>query len=212
MSTETSAPRLQPHFTPEPGRWIKALLAHPYLIDRLMAHFSHTGLTQDWHPQGHVSFASSHPGKEPLQTIVLSYGEQVLWPDHCVPGTSGADFHAGLNMSPAEFIVRKGFNPAIDSYSAFYENDRKSSTGLAGYLRSRGFKRLFMTGLATDFCVQYSALDACREGFNVFVIEDAIRGIDVAGSVEKAWNTMVDAGVRRIRAHDLSGKIDRGAL
>jgi nicotinamidase/pyrazinamidase len=173
------------------------------VINRLMARFSHIGLTQDWHPRGHVSFASSHPGKEPLQTIILSYGAQVLWPDHCVLGTSGAEFHAALNTWLAEFIVRKGFNPAIDSYSAFYENDRKSSTGLTGYLRSRGFKRLFMTGLATDFCVQYSALDGRREGFDVFVIEDATRGIDVVGSVEKAWNTMVDAGVRRIRAHDL---------
>jgi nicotinamidase/pyrazinamidase len=168
------------------------------VINRLMAHFPHSGLTQDWHPRGHVSFASSHPGKEPLQTIVLSYGEQVLWPDHCVPGTSGAEFHAGLNTPLAEFIVRKGFNPAIDSYSAFYENDRKSPTGLVGYLRSRGIKRLFMAGLATDFCVQYSALDARREGFDVFVIEDATRGIDMNDSVAQAWKTMVDAGVRRI--------------
>lgn len=172
-------------------------------INRLMEHFPHTGLTQDWHPRGHASFASSHPGMKPLQTIVLSYGEQVLWPDHCVSGTSGAEFHAGLNTSPAEFIVRKGFNPGIDSYSAFYENDRKSPTGLAGYLRSRGIERLFMAGLATDFCVQYSALDARHEGFDVFVIEDATRGIDVDGSVAQAWRTMADAGVRRVRTQDL---------
>jgi nicotinamidase/pyrazinamidase len=174
------------------------------VINRLAANFAHVGLTQDWHPKGHVSFASSHKGKEPQQTIALPYGEQILWPDHCVPGTKGAEFHPDLDTTRAEVIIRKGFNPAIDSYSAFYENDHKTATGLAGYLRSRGLKRLFLVGLATDFCVQYSALDARSEGFEVFAIEDAVRGIDMGASVEKAWKTMAEAGVRRIREQDLS--------
>mgnify|MGYP001099729636 CR=1 FL=1 len=173
------------------------------VINRLAAHFAHVALTQDWHPRGHISFASSHKGKEPLQTIALPYGEQILWPDHCIPGTKGAEFHPDLDTTSAEVIIRKGFNPAIDSYSAFYENDHKTSTGLAGYLRSRGLERLFMVGLATDFCVLYSALDARKEGFEVFVIEDAVRGIDIEASVEKAWGTMGEAGARRIREQDL---------
>jgi nicotinamidase/pyrazinamidase len=174
------------------------------VINRLAVKFAHVALTQDWHPKGHVSFASSHKGKEPLQTITLPYGEQILWPDHCVPGTKGAEFHPGLDTTRAEVIIRKGFNRAVDSYSAFYENDHKTSTGLAGYLRSRGLERLFLVGLATDFCVLYSALDARSEGFEVFAIEDAVRGIDIGASVEKAWRTMAEAGARRIREQDLS--------
>jgi nicotinamidase/pyrazinamidase len=174
------------------------------VINRLAAKFAHVALTQDWHPKGHVSFASSHKAKQPLQRITLPYGEQILWPDHCVPGTKGAEFHPDLNIARAEVIIRKGFNRAIDSYSAFYENDHKTATGLSGYLRSRGLVRLFMVGLATDFCVLYSALDARSEGFEVFAIEDAVRGIDIEASVEKAWKTMAEAGVHRIREQDLS--------
>jgi nicotinamidase/pyrazinamidase len=174
------------------------------VINRLAVNFAHVALTQDWHPKGHISFASSHKGKEPLQKVTLPYGEQILWPDHCVPGTKGAEFHPGLDPTRAEVVIRKGFNPAIDSYSAFYENDHRTSTGLAGYVRGRGLERLFMVGLATDFCVLYSALDARKEGFEVFVIEDAVRGIDIGASVEKAWQAMAEAGVRRIREQDLS--------
>jgi nicotinamidase-related amidase len=173
------------------------------VVNRIASRFAHFGLTQDWHPKGHISFASSHAGKKPLQKIVLPYGEQVLWPDHCVPGTKGAEFHPALDANRVEVIIRKGFNPTIDSYSAFYENDRRTSTGLGGYLRSRGIRRLFMAGLATDFCVQYSALDARREGFEVWVIEEAVRGIDIHDSLAAAWQTMHKAGVRLIHEQDL---------
>jgi nicotinamidase/pyrazinamidase len=168
------------------------------IVCRLAGKFPHFGLTQDWHPMGHISFASSHKGTEPLQTVALPYGDQILWPDHCISGTRGAEFHPGLETTRAEFIVRKGFSPLIDSYSAFFENDHRTSTGLAGYLRGRGIRRLFMAGLATDYCVQYSALDARKEGFEVFVIEDAVRGIDIDASVEKAWKAMTDTGVQSI--------------
>ncbi len=174
------------------------------IINRVSGKFAHVGLTQDWHPRGHVSFASSHKGKIPLQTITLPYGEQILWPDHCVSGTGGADFHPLLEIGRAEAIVRKGFDPSIDSYSAFYENDRKTPTGLSGYLRDRGIRQICLAGLATDFCVLYSALDARREGFEVWVIEDAVRGIDVDHSEAKAWQAMTDAGVRRIHERNLT--------
>jgi len=173
------------------------------VINRLAGRFRHVVLTQDWHPEGHVSFASSHPGRRPFETIRVAYGDQVLWPDHCVPGTRGADFHPGLDTLPADLVVRKGNDPAIDSYSALYENDHRTSTGLAGYLRERGCRRLFLTGLATDFCVQYSALDARREGFEVFVVEDGVRGIDLDGSLAAAWTRMAEEGVRRMREADL---------
>ena len=173
------------------------------VINRLAGRFAHIGLTQDWHPRGHISFASSHSGKKPLETIELPYGEQILWPDHCIPGTKGAEFHPDLATTRGEVIIRKGFNPALDSYSALYENDHRTPTGLAGYLRSRGIRRFFMAGLATDFCVLYSALDACREGFSVHVIEEAVRGIDINDSVEKAWRAMNEAGAGRVREHDL---------
>jgi len=176
------------------------------VVNRIAAKFAHFALTQDWHPRGHVSFASSHAGKVPLQTIILPYGEQILWPDHCVPGTKGAELHPALQTDRVEVILRKGFHPAIDSYSAFYENDRRTSTGLSGYLRSRGMARLFLAGLATDFCVLYSALDARREGFEVFVIEDAVRGIDVHGSIASAWRAMSDAGIWRIHEKDMLRK------
>jgi nicotinamidase/pyrazinamidase len=173
------------------------------VINRLAGRFRHMVLTQDWHPRGHVSFASSHPGRRPFETIEVAYGEQVLWPDHCIPGTRGAEFHPGLDTLPADVVVRKGNDPGIDSYSALYENDHHTSTGLAGYLRERGAQRLFLAGLATDFCVQYSALDARREGFEVFVVEDGVRGIDLQGSLAAAWARMAEAGVRRVREGDL---------
>ena len=168
-------------------------------INRLAPRFRHVVLTQDWHPRGHVSFASSHPGRKPFERIQVSYGEQVLWPDHCVPGTPGAELHRGLDTLRADLVVRKGNDPAIDSYSAFYENDHRTPTGLTGCLRERGGRRLFLAGLATDFCVQYSALDARREGFEVFVVEDGVRGIDLDGSLTAAWERMAAAGVHRIR-------------
>ncbi len=173
------------------------------VANRLAGRFDHVGLTQDWHPHGHVSFASSHAGKQPFDRIELDYGEQILWPDHCVPGTAGAEFHPDLDTVSAEFVVRKGFRPRIDSYSALYENDHRTATGLAGYLRERGIDRLFLAGLAQDFCVLYSALDARREGFEVVVVEDGVRGIDTGGSVDAAWRSMAEAGVRRVRAGEL---------
>jgi len=174
------------------------------VANRLAERFSHVVLTQDWHPRGHVSFASSHPGRRPYETITVSYGEQVLWPDHCIPGTPGAEFHPALDTRRAALIVRKGHNPQIDSYSALYENDHRTGTGLGGYLRERGLRRLFLAGLATDFCVQYSALDARREGFAVYLIEDAVRGIDLQGSLARAWQRMQESGVHRLREGDLS--------
>ena len=155
------------------------------LVNRLARRFRHVVLTQDWHPRGHGSFASTYPGKKPYETVELSYGPQVLWPDHCVQGTRGADFRADLDVPHAELVLRKGYHREIDSYSAFVENDRKTATGLAGYLRERGFARVFIAGLALDFCVRYSAEDAHRQGFSVVVVADACRGIDVAGSVEE---------------------------
>jgi nicotinamidase/pyrazinamidase len=152
-------------------------------INRLASRFRHVILTQDWHPSGHRSFASSHAGKRPFETVIVDYGRQILWPDHCVQGTVGAQFHDALQIPHAELVLRKGFRPTIDSYSAFYENDRKTPTGLAGYLRERGLTRIFIAGLALDFCVRYSAEDARRENFAATVIEDACRAIDVEGSL-----------------------------
>lgn len=166
------------------------------LVNEMIAHFHHVVLTQDWHTPGHSSFASSHAGKSPFESIEMPYGPQTLWPDHCVQGTSGAEFHAGLNVTKAELIVRKGFHPDIDSYSAFFENDRKTPTGLAGYLRERGIRNLTLAGLATDFCVAYSALDAVTHGFVTTVRLDACRGIDLAGSMETMMVRMKAAGVR----------------
>jgi nicotinamidase/pyrazinamidase len=166
------------------------------VVNRLIQRFAHVLLTQDWHPPGHRSFASAHPGRKPFETTELSYGTQVLWPDHCVRETAGADFHRDLAHGKAELILRKGFRPEIDSYSAFFENDRKTPTGLSGYLRTRGFKRLFMAGLATDFCVHYSAVDGAALGFEVVVLEDGCRAIDLAGSLAAAKEAMTRAGVR----------------
>ena len=173
------------------------------VINRLAPRFSARVLTQDWHPPGHRSFASSHPGRAPFETTELSYGEQVLWPDHCVQGTAGAAFHPDLVTDGADLVLRKGFRREIDSYSAFYENDRRTPTGLTGYLRTRGVSRLFFAGLATDFCVAYSAIDGAREGFETAVVEDGCRGIDLDGSLADAWARMAAAGVARVRTADL---------
>src|SRR5579863_3971699 len=152
-------------------------------IHHAVKHFQHIILTQDWHTPDHSSFASAHAGKKPFEQIELSYGPQTLWPDHCVQGTRGADFHPALQLTKAELVLRKGFRPEIDSYSAFFENDRTTPTGLAGYLRERGLGRVFLAGLAYDYCVGYSALDACRLGFPVTIVRDACRAIDLNGSV-----------------------------
>ena len=154
------------------------------LVNLLGKLFQHVVLTQDWHPSGHRSFASAHPGRQPYETVSFAYGPQVLWPDHCVQGTPGAQFHAGLQIPHAELVLRKGYRRDIDSYSAFCENDHKTPTGLAGYLRERGLTRVFLAGLALDFCVRYSAEDAHRCGFEVIVVEEACRGIDVGGSID----------------------------
>ena len=163
-------------------------------------------LTQDWHPRGHLSFASSHPGRQPYETIDVAYGPQVLWPDHCVQGTAGAAFRDDLQIPHAELVLRKGYHREIDSYSAFYENDRKTPTGLAGYLRERGFTRVFLAGLAFDFCVRYSAEDARREGFEAIVIEDACRGIDVDGSMAATRELFRTLGIRCISARNRAGR------
>jgi nicotinamidase/pyrazinamidase len=174
------------------------------LINKIAKGFQNVVLTQDWHTPGHISFASSHPGKKPFETIKLAYGVQVLWPDHCVQGTAGADFHKDLKIPHAELVIRKGYRKQMDSYSAFYEADGKATTGLAGYVRDRGFRQVYLVGLATDFCVCWSALDARKVGLGALVIEDACRGIDTNGSLGKAWDQMAKAGVKRIRSADLS--------
>jgi nicotinamidase/pyrazinamidase len=173
------------------------------LINGLAARFAHVVLTQDWHPRGHLSFASSHPGKRPYQTIEVAYGTQVLWPDHCVQGTQDAAVHKDIAIPQAQLVIRKGFHKDTDSYSAFMEADGKTSTGLAAYLKARGIKEVYVAGLATDFCVAWTALDARKAGFKAAVIEDASRGIDLNGSVAKAWADMAKAGVRRIQSTDL---------
>ncbi len=165
------------------------------VINRLAGRFQHSVLTQDWHPPGHSSFASRHPGAAPFTTVDMPYGVQVLWPDHCVQDTPGAAFHADLVTTAAELIIRKGFRKDIDSYSAFYENDHQTPTGLTGYLRDRGFGRLYLCGLATDYCVAWSALDARQHGFEVTLIEDACRAIDLDGSLAQARRQMTGAGV-----------------
>ena len=164
-------------------------------INRLADKFRVKVFTQDWHPSDHASFAANHAGKQPFDTVDLSYGTQVLWPPHCVQGTQGAEFHAGLKTSEADVIVRKGFRAVIDSYSAFFENDRETPTGLDGYLRSRGVGKIFCAGLATDFCVRYSAVDAVRLGFEAVLIEDACRAIDLDGSLGAAMKEMRELGV-----------------
>jgi len=165
------------------------------VVNRLATEFTHVVLTQDWHPRGHASFASSHPGKHPFEVIDVSYGEQILWPDHCVQGTRGAAFHTKLDVPHAELVLRKGFRAAIDSYSAFFENDRRTPTGLVAYLKERRLDRITLCGLATDFCVFYSAIDGRQSGFEVTVVTDACRGIDMDGSLANAMRSMKEAGV-----------------
>lgn len=174
------------------------------IINRIAKDFANVVMTQDWHTPGHVSFASSHAGSKPFDVIDLSYGKQVLWPDHCVQGTDGAALSKDLAIPQAELILRKGFHKDVDSYSAFTEADGKTSTGLAKYLEGRGLRRIFVAGLATDFCVAWTALDARKAGLETYVIEDACRGIDTQGSLAKAWADMAQAGVNRIQSRDLA--------
>ena len=164
-------------------------------INKLMNEFSTVILTQDWHPAGHSSFASSHAGKAPYEVVEMPYGPQVLWPDHCVQGSAGARFHEGLTVDRADMVIRKGYNPAIDSYSALFENDHKTPTGLKGYLQERGVTALTLVGLATDFCVNFSAVDAAKAGFDVSVHLDLTRAIDLDGSLAAAQSGMKEAGV-----------------
>ncbi len=174
------------------------------VINKLAVGFQNIVVTQDWHTPGHASFASTHQGKKPFETTKLSYGTQVLWPDHCVQGTDDAALHKGLLLPTAQIIIRKGFHKEMDSYSAFDEADHKTATGLAGYLKARGIKTLYITGLATDFCVAWTAMDARKAGFEVYVIEDATRAIDLNGSLAAAWKSMSAKGVKRIQSSDLA--------
>lgn len=174
------------------------------VINTIAKSFANVVMTQDWHTAGHVSFASAHSGKKPFETIGLSYGTQMLWPDHCVQGTDGAGLSKDLSIPQAELVLRKGFHADVDSYSAFTEADGKTTTGLAAYLQARGLKRVFVAGLATDFCVAWTALDARKAGFETYVVEDACRGIDAQGSLAKAWDDMAKAGVKRIQSGDLA--------
>jgi len=173
------------------------------LINALGERFDNVVLTQDWHPAGHVSFASNHPGSAPFEIMELPYGPQVLWPDHCVWQTRGAELAEELDLPHAQLVIRKGYNEHVDSYSGFQEADRRTRTGLAGYLRERAIERLFITGLATDYCVSWTALDARAAGFEAFVIEDASRAIDNDGSLAAAWRDMTAAGVERISSGDI---------
>jgi len=174
------------------------------VINRIAKGFANVVLTQDWHTVGHTSFASAHAGKKPFEVIDLAYGKQVLWPDHCVQGTDGAGLSKDLAIPQAALVIRKGFHKDVDSYSAFTEADGKTTTGLAAYLKARNLERLFVAGLATDFCVAWTAMDARKAGFEVYVVEDACRGIDTQGSLAKAWADMTKAGVKRIQSGDIA--------
>jgi nicotinamidase/pyrazinamidase len=174
------------------------------VINRIAKGFANVVMTQDWHTPHHVSFASSHPGKKPFDVIKLAYGDQVLWPDHCVQGTDGAQLAKGLEIPNAELIIRKGFHNDIDSYSAFLEADKTTHTGLASYFKERGIDTVFISGLATDFCVAWTAIDARHAGLTAYVVEDACRGIDLGGSLAKAWADMTAAGVKKIQSGDLA--------
>ena len=173
------------------------------VINKLAAAFANIVVTQDWHTPGHASFATSYPGKKPFETTTLKYGTQVLWPDHCVQGTEDAALHKDLKLPTAQLIIRKGYNKGVDSYSAFAEADRKTVTGLAGYLKARGIKTVYVSGLATDFCVGWTAMDARKAGFEVYVVEDACRAIDLNGSLAAAWKQMAAKGVKRIQSADI---------
>ena len=172
-------------------------------INQLATHFDNIVLTQDWHPENHISFAENHVGKNPFDTVELNYGTQVLWPSHCVQGTPDADFHPDLNIPRAQLIIRKGFHPEIDSYSAFKEADHQTSTGLAGYLKERGIDTVYIVGIATDFCVAWTAIDAAKMGFKSYVIADATKAIDLQGSLQHAWQEMLAVGVKRVVAKDI---------
>jgi nicotinamidase/pyrazinamidase len=174
------------------------------VINRIAKGFANVVMTQDWHTAGHISFASSHDGKKPFETVELAYGKQVLWPDHCVQGTDSALLSKDLSIPQAGLVIRKGFHKDVDSYSAFTEADGKTTTGLAAYLKARNLERLFVAGLATDFCVAWTALDARKAGFETYVVEDACRGIDTQGSLAKAWSDMDKAGVKRIQSGDIA--------
>ncbi|MFJ4373169.1 bifunctional nicotinamidase/pyrazinamidase [Pseudomonas japonica] len=173
------------------------------LVNQIAQGFRNVVQAQDWHPAGHISFASSHPGKEPYDVIELPYGPQVLWPDHCIQGSHGAQFHPELDIPHTQLIVRKGGNPAVDSYSAFYEADQQTTTGLAGYLREKAIRTVYVVGLALDFCVAWTALHACQEGFVTYVVLDACRAIDNDGSLERAMADMSAAGVIFIESRQL---------
>lgn len=173
------------------------------VINKLSRQFDVILQTQDWHPEGHSSFASSHEESEPFETIDMPYGEQVLWPDHCIQGSKGAAFHPELETDRSQLIIRKGFRTEIDSYSAFYENDNSTTTGLTGYLRERNIDTLYAAGLATDFCVKWSVVDGIKEGFTVNVVEDAVKGIDIEGSVDQAWSEMMEAGANKVSSEEL---------
>lgn len=174
------------------------------VINALAKKFTNVILTQDWHTADHMSFASTHDGRKPFETIDVYYGKQVLWPDHCVQGTEGADFAPGLDIPHAILVVRKGMRPKVDSYSAFYDADGRTATGLGGYLKGRGIKRLYFAGLATDFCVAWSAIDARKDGFQSAVVDDACRGIDLNGSLAKAWSDMSKKGVKKVASTDFA--------
>lgn len=180
------------------------------IINQLAQQFSNVVLTQDWHPHNHISFAENHAGKQAYQHIELDYGTQVLWPSHCVQGTHDAELHPDLNIQHAQLIIRKGFNAQIDSYSAFQEADRQTKTGLASYLKERGIEQVFVVGIATDFCVAWSAIDSAELGFNTYVIEDACQAIDLNGSLQQAWQAMQHAGVKRIQAADVASQLSLG--
>jgi nicotinamidase/pyrazinamidase len=174
------------------------------VINRIAKGFENVVMTQDWHTPHHISFASTHPGKKPFEVIKLPYGNQVLWPDHCVEGTEGAQIAKHIDIPQAELIIRKGYHNEVDSYSAFLEADKETRTGLGGYLKERGIDTVFVTGLATDFCVAWTAIDARHAGLTTYVVEDACRGIDVGGSLAKAWAAMAEAGVEKIQSSDLA--------
>ena len=172
-------------------------------INELAGHFDNIVLTQDWHPEDHISFANNHPNKNAFETIQLPYGSQVLWPSHCVQGTADAELHPALNIPRAQLVIRKGFHQHIDSYSAFMEADQKTTTGLAGYLKERGIDTVFVVGIATDFCVAWTAMDAAKLGFKSYVIADATKAIDLNGSLQHAWQDMLSKGVKKLFAKDI---------
>lgn len=194
---------LQPDFMPGGALAVTGGDEIVPLVNRLARRFEHVILTQDWHPAGHISFASTHPGKQPYETTSVPYGTQVLWPEHCVQGSSGAAIHPGVDIPHVELILRKGFRSSIDSYSAFLENDRHTPTGLAGYLRDRGLTRIFVAGLAYDFCVRFSAIDGAALGFEMLVIEDATRAVALGASVAETHTALTAARVREIASSDV---------